>query len=65
MRRRPRREDYLDHEDQRRQHKTRDQQRASLFKCRQGWRNKALRWSITVEVPSWINQVGNSEKRPL
>merc|ERR1712219_85956 len=56
-RRKPRRDDYMDHEDRQRQPKTRDQRRTSLDERRQETRDRKWRQNIEVEVPSWSSIV--------
>merc|ERR1711951_58605 len=56
-RRRPRRDDFMDHEDRRRQPRTRDQWRTSLDERRQETRDRKWRRNIEAEVPSWSSIV--------
>merc|ERR1711951_330211 len=56
-RRKPRRDDYMDHEDRRRQPRTRDQWRTSLDERRQETRDRKWRRNIEAEVPSWSSIV--------
>merc|ERR1711951_30546 len=56
-RRKPRRDDYMDHEDRRRQPRTRDQWRRSLNERRQETRDRKWRRNIEAEGPSWSSIV--------
>merc|ERR1711951_313664 len=56
-RRRPKRDDYMDHKDRRRQPRTRDQRRTSLDERRQETRDRKWRRNIEAEVPSWSSIV--------
>ena len=64
-RRRPRRDGFMDHEDRRRQPRTRDQRRTSLDERRQETRDQTWRRNIEAEAPSWSSIVKPLQPRIL
>merc|ERR1711951_347729 len=64
-RRKPRRDDYMDHEDRQRQPKTRDQRRTSLDERRQETRDQKWRRNIEAEGPSWSSIVKSLQPKFL